>query len=270
MTITTDSSTPTMRSDTRRKPRTWLTGAAALGALALVLGPAAAAHAEPPAALASAATVGDLKWQPATDYDTDGCYPTAAMDGAGTPAEGLALGGANNGNCRDQSDLDNTNSYVRTTCVADGWCAHTYAYYFEKDQRAEGVAGPGNGHRHDLEHVIVWVQNDQARYVSASAHGGYDTRAASDVLWEDTHPKIVYHKDGPNTHALRFAGTGDEPPENHYGTWQRPALLSWDLTSDAVRNTINTHDYGSATFDITDDRIAGVLSGAKPEPALAF
>ncbi|MFT2712398.1 NPP1 family protein [Clavibacter sp. Sh2126] len=261
----------TDRTTTGTRSRTgWRGAAAALGALALVVGPAAAAHADPPSAIPAAATEDDARWQPATDYDGEGCYPTPAMDAAGTPAEGLSLGGANNGNCRDQSDLDNVNSYARTTCVADGWCAHAYAYYFEKDQRAEGVAGDGNGHRHDLEHVIVWVKDGEARYVSASAHGGYDTRAAADVLWEDTHPKIVYHKDGPHTHAMRFASGDDEPAENHYGTWQRPALLSWDLMSDAVRGTINTHSYGSATFDIKDDRITSVLSERKPESSLAF
>ena len=227
--------------------------------------PATAAHADPPGALPAAATQGDDKWQPATDYDGDGCYPSPAFDGSGTQAPGLGMGGATNGSCRDQSDLDNVNTYARTTCVADGWCAHQYAYYFEKDQ---GIVGPGSfGHRHDIEHVIVWVKDDEAKYVSASAHGNYDRRPADQVIWDGSHPKIVYHKDGGSTHAFRFAGTGDEPAENHYGSWQRPALLSWDLMSDTSRRAINDYDYGSATFDIKDGNHAGVLSGAAPDEA---
>ncbi|TPW72281.1 NPP1 family protein [Schumannella sp. 10F1B-5-1] len=238
---------------------------AALAAAALALLPTGAAWADPPGAIPANATSGDAKWQPATDYDGDGCYPSVAVAGDGTPAEGLNNSGALNGNCRDQSDLDNVNTYVRTMCVGDGWCAHMYAYYFEKDQVVAGA--DAFGHRHDLEHVIVWVQNDQARYVSASAHGDYSTRAAADVLWDGTHPKIVYHKDGGSTHAFRFASAGDEPPENHYGTWQRPVLLSWDLMSDPVRNTINTHSYGSASFDIKDSNYAGKIAQWAPDEA---
>jgi len=43
-----------------------------------------------------------------------------------------------------------------------------------------------------------------------------------------------------------------------------PDLLGWDRVSDPVRDTLQNHDYGSATLDLKDGRIADVLNGAKP------
>lgn len=42
-----------------------------------------------------------------------------------------------NGNCRDRSDLDNSQTYSREKCN-NGWCAVMYASYFEKDQTMDG------------------------------------------------------------------------------------------------------------------------------------
>src|SRR5690606_28642478 len=136
------------------------------GALTLTLGFAvpAAALAEPPQALPANASELEVTFQPAYDYDTDGCYPTPAIGPDGTIASGLEPGGALGGGCRDASDLDNTNGYSRTACN-NGWCAIIYGSYFEKDQALPGI-GLG-GHRHDWEHVVVWVPEggDQAEYV---------------------------------------------------------------------------------------------------------
>ena len=96
-----------------------------------------------------------------------------------------------------------------------------YGLYFEKDQ---AVIGSGlGGHRHDWEHVVVWVQNDQVQYVSTSAHGNFDIQTRDQMRFDGTHPKVVYHKDGIGTHAFRPANSNDEPPENHQGSWQFPA-----------------------------------------------
>jgi hypothetical protein len=213
------------------------------------------------AALPANSSEAEAKWQPAFDYDTDGCYSSPAIGPDGSIAEGLNTSGALNGNCRDQSDLDNTNSYSRPSCDDSGWCAYMYALYFEKDQIMHGCCG----HRHDLEHVVVWVFDDQARYVSASAHGGYDTRAAEDVLWEGTHPKIVYHKDGASTHAFRFAADHDDPPENHYGEWQYPDLVGWEGYPEGIRDAFVAADYGAAQLDLRDDRFGEALAKALPD-----
>ena len=236
---------------------------AAIGASALVFVlPPVQALADPPQALPSSVAEPDGKWQPAFDYDGDGCYPTPAIGPDGTVAEGLEPSGAVNGNCHDKSDLDNTNSYVRAKCDAD-WCAYLYDLYFEKDQALDGV-DDAFGHRHDIEHVVVWVNQDQAEYVSTSAHGDYSTYPAEEVSWEDTHPKIVYHKDGPGTHAFRLAGA-DERPENDYGTWQYPDLVSWNNFPDGIRDKLTGADFGSASLGIKDGAFEDNLEKAKPE-----
>ncbi|RSN09676.1 hypothetical protein DMC63_32605 [Streptomyces sp. WAC 05977] len=231
-----------------------------VGAVLITTLAPAVAWAEPPQALPSNATEADRKWQPAFDYDTDGCYPTPAISPTGAIATGLKNSGALNGQCRDRSDLDNTNSYARSKCN-NGWCAHLYDLYFEKDQAVPII--DCCGHRHDIEHVVVWVNEGQARYVSTSAHGNYSTYDRSKVAWEGTHPKIVYHKDGASTHCFRIA-SATEPPENHYNAWQYPDLVSWDGFPPSVRDTLVRADFGSASLAIKDGSFEYNLGKAKP------
>ncbi|GLZ35127.1 hypothetical protein Lesp02_73140 [Lentzea sp. NBRC 105346] len=231
-----------------------------LGAVLLVALVPGTAWADPPQALPENHTAAEGKWQPAFDYDTDGCYPTPAIGPTGTVAPGLKNSGALNGNCRDRSDLDNTNSYSRSKCD-NGWCAYLYDLYFEKDQAVPGL--DCCGHRHDIEHVIVWVSNDQAQYVSTSAHGNFSTYPRDRVAWEGSHPKIVYHKDGWSTHCFRLAGM-TETPENHYGTWQYPDLVGWDHFPAGIRDILVRADFGSASLAIKDGSFEYNLGKAKP------
>ena len=223
------------------------------------------AFAAPPAKLPGNATAAEQKWQPAYDYDTDGCYPTPAIGPDGTLNGGLKPTGALNGQCRDQSDLDNTNGYGRAKCN-NGWCAYAYALYFEKDQV---IANIQSGHRHDWEHVVVWVQNDQARYVATSAHGQFNVSAASAVRFEGTHAKVVYHKDGVGSHAFRLANANDEPAENHYHVWQYPTLVGWNGYPAGIRDKLSGADFGSAIFDLKDSNFNGMLQRALPS-GIAF
>lgn len=179
-----------------------------------------------PSALPANADGQEQTFQPAYDYDTDGCYPTPAIGPDGTVNPGLNPSGALNGQCRDSWDLDNTNGYSRSKCN-NGWCAIMYGLYFEKDQAVVGSSL--GGHRHDWEHVVVWVQNDQAQYVSTSAHGNFDIHSRDQIRWDGTHPKVVYHKDGIGTHAFRAANSNDEPPENHHGDG---SSRSWSAGTD--------------------------------------
>lgn len=246
-----------------RRRRAGRVAAVLAGAVALVIGVPATALAAPPPALPGNASDMESRFQPAYDYDTDGCYATPAIGPDGAIAEGLKLGGDVNGNCRDLSDLDSTNSYARSKCDND-WCAVMYASYFEKDQAALG--GGSAGHRHDWEHVVVWVHNDQAEYVSTSEHGGFKVHKSADLPFEDTHPKVVYHKDGVSTHCFRAAKNdgGDEPPENHKGAWQYPTLVGWDGYPEGLRDKLTQADFGSATLGIKDDQFNGHLEKAKP------
>ncbi|MEE1797969.1 NPP1 family protein [Streptomyces sp. JV176] len=226
-------------------------------AVALVIALPGSAFAAPPAALSANADELERAYQPAYDYDTDGCYPTPAIGPDGTLNGGLNPSGAPQGECRDQADLDNTNGYARSKCN-NGWCAIMYGLYFEKDQASIG------GHRHDWEHVVVWVQNNQAQYVSTSAHGGFTVHNRDQIRWDGAHPKIVYHKDGLSTHAFRAANANDEPPENHYRAWQYPSLVGWNGYPAGLRDKLSQANFGSANFGLKDGSFNSHLEKAKP------
>jgi hypothetical protein len=108
------------------------------------------------------------------------------------------------------------------------------------------------------------VHQDHAQYVSVSAHGDYSTHAGSEVAWEGTHAKVVYHKDGASTHAFRLAN-GDEQPENRYGTWQYPALVSWNNFPAGIRDRLTGADFGKAGLAIKDGSFEQNLEEAKPD-----
>ncbi|MEU6366963.1 NPP1 family protein [Streptomyces sp. NPDC046931] len=235
-------------------------------AVALVVAFPGIALAAPPRALPANADDLERTFQPAYDYDTDGCYPTPAIGPDGTLNGGLKPTGALNGSCHDASDLDNTNGYSRYKCN-HGWCAIMYALYFEKDQAVPGISL--GGHRHDWEHVVVWVRNNQAQYVSTSAHGDFDVYGRDRIRWDGTHPKIVYHKDGIGTHCFRPANSNDEPPENHRHTWQFPSLVGWNGYPAGVRDKLGRADFGSAHFGLRDDSFATHLAKAVPS-GIAF
>lgn len=184
----------------------------------------------PPRALPQNASERALQFQPVLDYDTDSCYNVPAIDAQGNLAQGLkSTYQSNTKYCRDEADLDNQNVYVRERCN-NGWCAYMYEHYFEKDVGIEHVAGIASGHRHEWENAVVVVRQDEdlPRLVSASAHDGYNTREPLRVRFQDGHAKIVYHKHGSGTHALRFANARDENIENHRGIWVQGALVDWN------------------------------------------
>lgn len=225
---------------------------------------ASAAYADPPHNLPQNAGGYDASFSPAYDYDTDGCYATPAIGPDGTLAPGLNTTGAVNGSCHDQSDLDNSQTYSRSKCN-NGWCAVVYASYFEKDQAVDG-SGLG-GHRHDWEHVISWINqsSNQVEYVTTTQHSSQVTYPRSQVRFDGTHPKVVYHKDGIGTHFFRLANNNDEPPENAYHNWRYPPLVAWDgYPSTALRDKLMNADFGSATIKINDGRFDGLLSASKP------
>lgn len=258
-----------MRNRTRVRTRRWgrigVVVGATLGAGGLLAALAVPASAEPPANLPQQASALELEFAPVFDYDTDGCYNTPAIGPDGTLNGGLNPSGALNGNCRDASDLANSQVYSRSSCN-NGWCAIVYAGYFEKDQAVPG-SGIG-GHRHDWEHVISWVDEGtgQVEYVTTTQHSSQVTYPRSQVVFDGRRPKIVYHKDGISTHFYRLAGAGDEPPENHHGTWFSAPLVGWDGWPDTgLRDTLTGADFGAATIKISDGRFEDLLAASKPE-----
>jgi hypothetical protein len=251
---------PSPPADKRRRLFRFLAGAVAAG----ILIPAAAAFADQLPNLPQNAGGWEQSFSPAYDYDSDGCYAVAAIAPDGTLNPGLKTSGAVNGNCHDQSDLDHSQTYARSKCN-NGWCAVVYASYFEKDQ---AVAGSGlGGHRHDWEHVISWinVSTNQVEYVTTTQHSSQQTYPRSQVRFDGSHPKVVYHKDGVSTHFFRLANTSDEPPENHYHNWRYPPLVDWNGWSTAdLRTKLMNADFGEATIKIKDGSFEYLLGVSKP------
>ena len=254
----------TPRHTSIRRTPTRVAATLVVAALALTA-PAAVAHADPPPNLPQNASSTEQSFSPAYDYDGDGCYATPAIGPDGTIAPGLDIGGAVNGNCRDQSDLDSSQTYSREKCN-NGWCAVMYASYFEKDQTMDGPVAVGS-HKHDWEHVVVWVDqgSNQVEHVSITEHSGSATYSRSDVLFEGSHPKIVFHKDGPSTHLFRLANGNDDPPENHYVDWRYPPVVGWaGWPSTSLRDRLMTADFGGATIKIDDGDFTWWLERMKP------
>ncbi|GAA3752414.1 NPP1 family protein [Streptomyces tremellae] len=236
--------------------------AGALGAALLVVGLPGQASADVLPSLPQNADGLEQTFSPAYDYDGDGCYATAAISPDGTLNPGLKLGGDVNGHCHDPAQLDNANTYSREKCNND-WCAVVYASYFEKDQATLGPLAIG--HTHDWEHVVVWTNDNQVKYVSVSQHAGYQVAPASDIRFDGTHPKVVYHKDGASTHDFRFANGNDEPAENATGNWFYPRLVGWNGYPAGLRDKLMNADFGEATIKINDARFHDALNNSKPQ-----
>jgi len=223
-----------------------------------------------PVGLPLDAPLDELKVQPTLDWDRDGCYNVAAVGADGTFAEGMEPKGAGEGGCRDEVDIDNANVYSRRRCNS-GWCVIIYDYYFEKDVALSTGTG---GHRHDIEHIAVWTQDSNPKYVAVSEHGEYVIKS-----WEDkdlhkdgNHSMIVYHKSGPSTHAFRFAKADDvAKPENHKGVFWLNKLVGWNnFPSPALRDSLMNHDFGKANWAISEKNFADNIKRAKPSQIKVF
>jgi hypothetical protein len=195
------------------------------------------------------------------DFDTDSCYPSPAISPAGQVNPGLSVTGPDASfvsGCRSPAQLTNSNTYHRRAVIKKGGVTYEvrmYALYFMKDKdtpfwQAEGVFG----HRHDWEFALVWITDGRLTHASYSAHGRVTTKAISDLSFDGWCPecvKVVYHKDGGSTHAMRFAGT-NEPPENDTGKWLTPALVDWYGMPVHLQTALNTFDFGHSNCSVCD------------------
>eukprot|EP00924_Labyrinthula_sp_SR-Ha-C_P014329 maker-scaffold_20-snap-gene-2.8-mRNA-1 protein AED:0.02 eAED:0.03 QI:0/0/0/1/1/1/2/0/249 len=206
---------------------------------------------------------------PVFDMDTDGCLPAAAISRSGQQNGGLKTTGTVGGACRSKNFLSLSNTYHRHTCKRSGgheYCAHMYVLYFEKDQMFNG----SGGHRHDFEEVVVWTRNGAITHGSYSRHGKLVTKEAKHIPKEGNHLKVVYHKEGIFSHALRFAGSG-ERAENPYGRFVTPNIISWyeahseKLSNAEYRHLMNKFSFGKANLEIKDSNFLKKVNGNKPK-----
>lgn len=212
-------------------------------------------------------------YHPVFDMDGDSCLPSAAVSRTGTRNPGVPLGNGLTYDCRAGNFMSTSNTYHRwdrTRVNGDVWEAHLYELYFEKDDASIfdwwWYTWRHFGHTHDVETVIMLFRNNQPKYVGVSAHGYYSgdqSRHWNSVPKQGNHPKVVYHKHGVRTHALRFAHNNEGHAENPTHAWDMPPLASWfKMTGSGksnadMRHYLNSYSYGSANFKVKDSSCQG-------------
>ncbi|MFF0012688.1 NPP1 family protein [Streptomyces sp. NPDC005374] len=208
------------------------------------------------------------KYMPYFDYDSDSCFPAAAVDANGNVNGGLYPSGSMTGKCRT-NHLGKANTYAQSRCE-HGWCAYVYSLYFEKDQ-CDPTGISGCGHRHDWESVVVFQKQgeEKPRYLAASRHGGYSTHAINEVPMNGNHVEIVYHKDGVKDHPFRFAKWGEKPVAWGNGTWDTPALVNFAGLNSTLQGKLNDTAWGRANFQLGKNLISNV-NKARPTAVPAF
>ena len=239
-----------------------------VGALGLVVGPTLTARADVITPLPEKSTEREKRFSPAYDYDGNGCLATAAISPDGKTNIGLGIGGGIDEHCHDLRHLENSNTYSRDKCFGKEWCVLIYASYFEKDQKLKNPAGGeniANGHRHDIEHVIVWIKNNKVERVAVSCHGGWDVKNANLVRFDGEHPKVVYHKDGVETHCFRLANESDDAVENPTGKWYYPPIVGWDGYPNGLRDRLLNNDFGKASFELPDSKFDAAIRTTMPK-----
>ncbi|MEV7732155.1 NPP1 family protein [Streptomyces sp. NPDC088921] len=234
---------------------------------ALTVGLAGSANAGVLNPLSYSGSTFQAKYQPYFDYDSDSCFPAAAVDANGNVNGGLNPSGSLTGKCRS-GHLGKANTYAQSLCK-NGWCAYAYTLYFEKDQ-CDPTGISECGHRHDWESVVVFQKQgeEKPRYLAASRHGGYSTHPINEVPMNGNHVEIVYHKDGASTHAFRFAKWGETPVAWGNGGWDTPALVNFSGLNSSLQGKLNG-DWGNANFQIGKNFLSNV-NKARPSAVPAF
>jgi hypothetical protein len=144
--------------------------------------------------------------------------------------------------------------YGRSTWCNDVW-AIMYSWYFPKDSPSTGL-----GHRHDWEHVIVWIDNldvagPNILAVTPSAHSGYSAQVPPDAYKvEDTSVKVNYESSWPINHALESTTKGGDCQD----------LIMWDQMTDFARKALNDTSFGKANVPMNDYNFLSKLDKAWP------
>lgn len=193
-----------------------------------------------------------LKFKPQISIN-DACHPYPAVNANGDTSGGLKETGSSDGGCKG-SGLG-SQVYGRSTWYNNVW-AIMYSWYFPKDCPVSGM-----GHRHDWEHVIVWIDNPALENavilaVTPSAHSGYSTFAPPDPATVDgTSAKVEYTASYVviNHHLESTTNAGEFQD-----------LIMWDDMPEAARNALNSVDFGAANVPMKDGNFLAKLESAYP------
>ncbi|EKG20311.1 Necrosis inducing [Macrophomina phaseolina MS6] len=157
----------------------------------------------------------------------------SGTEGDGIKSGGLQDTGSHAGGCRDETKGQ---TYVRAAWHNGRFCI-MYAWYWPKDQPNDGDVA--NGHRHDWEHVVVFIDDPAAATptligASASSHSGY--KKDSSPQRNGDRVMVEYFTNGITNHELQFkTSEGKEYP-----------IIDWDMMTDATRNALNQPVFGDA------------------------
>ncbi|KAK8026188.1 hypothetical protein PG990_004011 [Apiospora arundinis] len=125
-----------------------------------------------------------------------------------------------------------------------------YSWYMPKDH-----LGPGTGHRHDWEGIVVFLDDVKAKEpkikgVSTSAHGKW--KRDNKPPLDGSRPKIAYYLDGI-THSVKTTGAkgGSQP------------LIDWEKMGPKAREALRNTDFGKAVCPFKDDKFKDNLKKAQ-------
>ena len=192
------------------------------------------------------------RFLPRLEIDS-GCRPYTAVDKDGNYNAGLQDSGSESGNCTAQ---DKQQVYTRSKQVNADTYAIMYAYYFPKDN---GYLIPSIGHRHDWEHVVVFItnlneSNEELVGAAYSAHGGVSSTRSPSKTGDQIYIAYGYH--GSFTHSFE---------EGSDGANNKHILISWDNLPSESKTTLNNQSFGSAVvpFKDTSDRFNSLIEQAR-------
>ncbi|KAG3110894.1 hypothetical protein PI124_g12634 [Phytophthora idaei] len=171
---------------------------------------------------------------------TNGCHPYPAADADGNTSGGLNPTGSSSAGCKGSG----YGSQIYGRAVEyEGVYAFMYSWYMPKDETLDG-----QGHRHDWENCVVWLDSlDSPSIValSASYHSTYlyYYPPDSDYLDGDS-AKIEYSTSWVILdHSLSATSTAGETQD----------LIMWDQLTDAARMPLDFDDtnipFNDANFE---------------------
>lgn len=190
-----------------------------------------------------------LKFKPQI-HISNGCHPYPAVDAAGNTSGGLKTTGSSSAGCKGSGW--GSQVYGRSAWYNGKW-AIMYSWYFPKDSPSALL-----GHRHDWEHVVVWIDNPDIPNptilaVTPSAHSGYEKYAPPKSGTVDgTSAKVDYTSKIVINHALDSTTDGGE----------KQALIMWDQLTPAARTALENTDFGDANVPMKDGNFMNKLAKA--------
>ncbi|KAG7389100.1 hypothetical protein PHYBOEH_007577 [Phytophthora boehmeriae] len=181
-----------------------------------------------------------------------GCHSYPAVNAEGQTSGGLAPSGSSSSGCR--GFFVTSQVYVRSAWFNDVW-GIMYAWYFPKDS-----SGSGEGHRHDWENIVVWIDNPALDgdatilAISTSNTDGYRKYTALDELVAGNAALVLYDTFDSDDHTLSL--------NKHGGDLQE--LILWSQLPDVARKALNETSFDPAVVPMKDETFMANLEKAWP------